>query len=184
MSELEQNARIALLAHFSSKSTNEAVILLTETFAFFTFLGFLYSIDFFNFPRDYLVIVALGIFISLASYALGKLIYWGEYANAILRVEMSEMNQTQDQLNKVRDRLLLPEQITLPDGDKLSLYLQPTYLQRFMVACAAYHRARYEKQKDRLLIISESLLSRKWIVLVLASTAVALEITLIIQALL
>jgi hypothetical protein len=63
MSRSEQDARTALLAHLSSKSTNETIILLTEAFAFFTFIGLFLPMD--SSYRDYLVIVASGVFAYL-----------------------------------------------------------------------------------------------------------------------
>jgi hypothetical protein len=153
MSELEQDARIALLAHFSSKSTNEAIILLSEAVAFFTFVGLLYPSNFSNFSnrldlmiRVDLMIVALGIFACLASYALGKLIYYGEYATAILSVEMSKINDALNQMEIIKGGLGLPGPIRFPTGD-VYLDLLPTRLDRFTVACAAYFRAKRDKEK-------------------------------------
>lgn len=170
--ESEQDARIALLGHFSSKSTNEAVILLTEAFAFFTFLGLILSTDFFY--KYYLVIVASGFFAYFASYAFGRLIFWGEHATAISCVEMAKIDEVRKALEKNRAELGLPKEVEFDNRTKYSLNLLPTLLQRLSLACEAYFLVK--KQKSRLVKLSYFLRSRKWVLLVFASTAVALII--------
>jgi hypothetical protein len=169
--ESEQDARIALLGHFSSKSTNEVIILLTEAFAFFTFLGLILPIIVVY--RDYFVIVASGFFACLISYAFGKLVFYGEQAQAILCVEMSKMGEMPKKIEEYKARQL-PKPIKSSDGKKYPLDLQPTCLQRLSFACGSYLEARY--QKSRLIKVANFLQRRQWVFLVFTFTVVALFI--------
>lgn len=169
MSDLEQDARIALLDHFSSKSTNEAIILLTEAFMFFTFVGLFYT----SIYGAYFVVVASGFFVCFASYAFGRLICWGEHATAILYVKILNEDEVQKRIEKNKDKLGLSKPIK-NDGEEFILDLLPTHLQSLSLACGIYLEARY--RKSRLVRLSYFLQSRKWMLLVSAFTVVALII--------
>jgi hypothetical protein len=174
MSDSEQDARIALLDHFSSKSTNEAIILLTEAFAFFTFVGLFYT----SIYGAYFVVVASGLFVCSASYAFGRLICWGEHATAILCAKILNEDEVQKRIEKNKDKLGLSKPIK-NDGEEFILDLLPTNLQSLSLACGIYLGAKY--RKSRLVRLSYFLQSRKWMLSVFTFTVAAFIITLIIK---
>jgi cytochrome c-type biogenesis protein CcmH/NrfF len=100
-STLAQEARIALLQHFSSKSTNQATMILTLVLAFFTFVQTLQYIEKW---REWLVLSyeswALALLTFLGVRAVGRLIRWGELADRILKVEPGSEDKAENVAKK------------------------------------------------------------------------------------
>jgi hypothetical protein len=163
----EQDARIALLEHYSSKSTNQTIILLTEVFGFFTLVGLLSTIPY----RYYLMIIALGFFVCLVSHAFGRLVYWGSLARGIMWVEIPKMDDVQRDLEEEKAKLELQKPIEIQNW-KYSLNLKATYLERLSLACSIYFGAR--RQRSLWFKVCNFLQSRKWKLLVSLLTMVLL----------
>jgi len=82
-----QNARTALLEHYSSQITAHGTYLITLLVGFFSFvqaLPFFQTLE--TLPRDFLRGFFLSIFLFLGVYLLGRTLLWGYLASAILRV--------------------------------------------------------------------------------------------------
>ena len=79
--ELEQDARIALLQHYSSKSSNEVTNALTIALIFFAFVAALEALT--KIPADWAVFIFAIVFIPLAAlmvHTVLRLLYWGTLA--------------------------------------------------------------------------------------------------------
>jgi hypothetical protein len=99
--ELEADARNALLAHFSSKSTNETAILIGLAVVFFADIQ-IYSV--FNLPLIWQKITFLTLSLGMLAFfvirQLSRLISWGQVADAILIVKMQSSEETKTRLGK------------------------------------------------------------------------------------
>jgi hypothetical protein len=85
--ELEQNARIALLQHYSSKASNEAIIIVTMAIAFFSFIQSLSYIR-----VAWIVIyetVLLGIIVNVTIRSIARLLGYGYLADSVMGVSIS-----------------------------------------------------------------------------------------------
>ena len=158
--QLKQDARIALLEHYSSKSTNQTIIILTIALVFFTFLGVLPS----DFPsRDYFLIIAFGGMLWLAVRAVGRLNYWSEHSDAILYIDALNESDIEKLLERKRETLGLTEKIPWDDHE-YPLRLSSNYLIRLSFAAALYLIARRKKQGSKLVKFSDFTRSLWWIV--------------------
>ena len=102
--ELEQEARIALLQHFSSKSTSQATIILTTVLAFFAFVQTLQLIEKWLEWQVLLYeswILALLIFVGVR--AVGRLIRWGMLADRILKVKLGSEDKVGKPIKKTEN---------------------------------------------------------------------------------
>lgn len=92
MDELEQDARIALLQHYSSKASNEAIIIVTMAIAFF---GFVQSLSYVKNPICLTVIYEtffLGIIVNVTFRSIGRLLRYGYLADSVLTVVISRQD--------------------------------------------------------------------------------------------
>ena len=101
--ELEQEARIALLQHFSSKSSDQVKNCLTIALGFFSFITAIVpirtlfgegSIPFLNGVSskmlcDIFTAFILSSFVALSVHTLSRLFYWGDLATSVLSCEMA-----------------------------------------------------------------------------------------------
>ena len=81
----EEEARYALLDHFSSKSTNQATILFGLAVTFFTIVELYNALKLpFNWQGSAFLAIFLGLFAIVTGPQIGRLLYWGELATATL----------------------------------------------------------------------------------------------------
>jgi hypothetical protein len=138
--EREQEARIALLQHFSSKSNNQVTSALTIALLFFAFIQsanlIRAIIGNWSMPTlfgsvsskticDLLFATLLSFFVALSVRTISRLLYWGELAGLVLDVELaptSRMNQkwSKDLESRLKDRGYHPENRVI---SSMSLYI-------------------------------------------------------------
>ena len=176
--QLEQDARIALLSHYSSKSTNQTIIILTIALGFLTFAQLMSSA---GELRDYLLIGGIGFFIYFVFRQSGRLIIWGEFGTAIVHVDMIDKSETEKQLESLTKELKL-SQYADQDSTESLLKLSSTNLIRLSSACAVYFHARKRNAKTwsgrAVAKFSSFTQNKPWIVLVLGSTLLLLVLRL------
>lgn len=118
--DLVQKARIALLNHYSSKSTNQATIILTLVIALFAFIE---ASQFITFHSNLLRILwdssLPTIWLFFIIRAVGRLIWWGELASNVMAVEM--INET------CANKIIEDRNKEVP---KEKVRFKPTYLMR------------------------------------------------------
>jgi hypothetical protein len=112
--ELLENARNALLQHYSSKSSNESQIILGLSVAFFavitTYSIYINKLDFQPlFIINVFFIIVLAIIIVFVIYAIARLIYWGKMASALMRLKAFE-GSTVNKIIKDQTQELTKEQ--------------------------------------------------------------------------
>jgi hypothetical protein len=109
--ELEADARNALLAHFSSKSTNETAVLIGLAVAIFADFQ---AYDAFKFLLPWQKITFLTLSLGMLAFfvirQLSRLISWGQVADAILIVKMQSSKETETWLGA---RAVKPDKIGL-----------------------------------------------------------------------
>jgi hypothetical protein len=163
--KLEADARNALLAHYSSKSTNETQILLGLAVAFFAAVQ---AYSAFVFPSTGVKIAVftfiLGFILFLVFRAIGRLVYWGGLADAIAFVGMLGEVVTQrnlDSINKELDDMKKDKDIKGLEGvDAVS---SPTY--RLNYASSRYvdcYRMKSKKNRWNVLIRIFRITNDKW----------------------
>lgn len=138
---MEQDARIALLQHFSSKSSNQAIIFLTLAAAFFAFtqtLLYFQNAQFSFLPRQYqsypfraYVFACLLSFSFLTVRAIGRMQLWSGLARAVFIVEIQSEEFMKSELRKEVEELKGANPNTKID-------LVPTLLYRLQRACDNY----------------------------------------------
>lgn len=128
---LEYEARNQLLQHFSAKSSNQAIIILSFTLAFFAWVQ---TFQFVENTQNLLLriiwyVLPLSILFHFTTRALGRLILYGELASAVIRVKMFD-------INKYRQGVLSTEKV----APKIAMYtdLAATYHIRLWHACDSY----------------------------------------------
>lgn len=118
-----QKARIALLNHYSSKSTNQATIILTLVIALFAFIE---ASRFIALPLNIFRILYYSFFLTIWLFftvrAIRKLIWWGEMAGYIGSVEMINVERAEKEVGEEKKNF----------GNATFL---PTYLMRLDKAC-------------------------------------------------
>jgi len=138
--KLEQEARIALLQHYSSKSSNQATIILSLALAFLTFVQTVQYVPktFQYLPIDLknlYICLFLWIFVFLVIRQVGRVFLWGELASSILFVKMLDeskaVQQMQAELNEIKPKF--PKIDTL-----LKTSSQSPYMHRLMLAAGWY----------------------------------------------
>lgn len=98
---LEQEARIALLHHFSSKSTNQTTIILTVALASFAFVQTLQlTMDWQEWQRAVYGIPVLTFLSFVAIRACGRLIFWGKLAGFIEVIKPKEQEITAQRIKQ------------------------------------------------------------------------------------
>lgn len=123
---LEQEARLALLAHYSSKSTNQTILLLTLALAGVTYAQLIMNI---SEIRDYLLILGLGFTVYFIIRQMGRLMYWSAHAEGIMLVKLSELKDANTHIEAQSKRLKLPEKVQVKNDSALyDLELKATYL--------------------------------------------------------
>jgi hypothetical protein len=99
--EFEADARNALLAHFSSKSTNETAILIGLAIAIFADFQ---AYSAFNLPLPWQNITfltfSLGTLFFFVIRQLSRLISWGQQADAVIIAEMKSSEETKTWLER------------------------------------------------------------------------------------
>ena len=110
--KLVEDARNALLAHYSSKSSNEAQILLGLAVALFALIQ-AYSVFSFLpvFLRNASLTWGLGIIAYLIIRQTGRIVYWGELADAIMLVGMVNEDVVKQVLKDIKDEMPRVEQL-------------------------------------------------------------------------
>ena len=84
--ELEQDARVALLQHYSSKSSNQVTNALTIALVFFAFVAAIDTLKSIMdkwFPLFSGLMVVL--FLALAVHTANRVLYWGNLASYVLK---------------------------------------------------------------------------------------------------
>lgn len=137
-SRLEEEARRALLQHYSSKTSNQAIVIVTLALVFFGFtqtLGFLHNSVI---VAVYEWAVLTGLF-AVGFRAIHKLLGYGFLADSITAVSMKSEQDTLDYLNKEQLKHLC----------KLSQEYSETatYLERLSFACSL--RSQWHKDHDK-----------------------------------
>jgi len=149
--QLEQDARIALLSHYSAKSTNQTIIILTIALVSLSFFGVISS----DMPlRDYLLFSGFVALIYFGVRAIGRLIIWGELGTTIIHVGMIGESEVERQLKSLSQELKLGEYAKENSIESL-VKLSSTNLLRLSSACEVYFHARGRNAKsksDRLVI--------------------------------
>lgn len=129
--EVIAEARNCLLTHFSSKSTNQTAILVGLAVAFFADIQAYDALHFpLNCERITFLTVSLGIIIFFVTYAIRRLIYWGQMASAVIRVEAK--NEDDDFKKWMESQKL---------KSKPQLNVAPTYLARLVYPTWVYAEA-------------------------------------------
>jgi hypothetical protein len=158
--QLEQDARIALLAHYSSKSTNQTIIILTIALVSLSFIG-VTSSD--NPVRDYLLISGFCIFLYFGLRAIGRLIIWGQLGTAIIHVGMIAEKEVKRELQSLNKQLKLGKYAEANSPESL-VELSSTNLGRLSSACEVYfHAQRNAKSKSARAVAEFSFVTQsKW----------------------
>ena len=146
----ELKARIALLQHYSSKTSNQGIILLTLALVLFGYVqarSSLSSVEFLTFPLEKITsFFVIWIIPFLAIRALSRLFYWGKllrytlYAPLTSKEELSKELAREDQ--KLRDALQ-----SGPGSEMMEL--MPTYLKRLEKSCVIYAEAHIKTENER-----------------------------------
>lgn len=128
MSYPEEDARNALLAHYSEKSTAQASVLVGLAVVFFASVqafDVLRKLDLpFGLDGAFLWFSVISI-IFIGVRAIGRLVYYGELAGGILSVEMQDYDDTKD---------MIKNDLTRPRSVKY----RPTELERLASANQKY----------------------------------------------
>lgn len=174
----EQQARNALLQHFSSKSSNQATIILTVGLLFFAFVQTLQFVG--NLPVYIRIFYEIGFpwFLSLlAFHAVDRVSYFGELATAIILVKMID-TETMDkdairEAEWVKRRLQegkkkVEEKGILNEDERRSLLAEYTPSQtslyrRFGLACQNYVVMHYNHPKGWLQKTFKPIRDHPWI---------------------
>jgi hypothetical protein len=146
--QLENDARIALLNHYSSKSTNQTILLLTLAFIFVTFVQLALNM---GVVKDYVLLAGFWAFAGLGVRQFGRLLYWGELGTAITRVKMSNDESMTTYQNSTPDEQRLEGKIKIDvrNGSiELPLVLESTFMARLALSCTLYFYARRQKQNS------------------------------------
>lgn len=121
--KLEADARNALLAHYSSKSTNQTAVLIGLAVVMFADFQAYSALDL---PQIWQKITfltfSLGIIAFLLIRQLSRLIIWGKMADAVLCVKMASTEETKTWLGKEKVK-------------PVRIDLDSTYLERLVVGC-------------------------------------------------
>lgn len=112
--ELEQEARIALLQYYSSKSTLQATIVLSLVIAFFASLEAISILK-----LTWLYSLSFATFAFFTIRAFGRLVYWGNLTGTVLYVDFTSEIEGQETIKKVNEKL-----------EKEKVSFKPTYLLR------------------------------------------------------
>ena len=137
ISKLMQEARIALLQHFSSKSSHQAIIILTLVLALFSFvqamLPSLHSPIALSEVDVFFMLIVWGA-VSLAIRAIGRLLWYGQLADAVLTVESASKKEVSDVVKKDQ----VPRAAIAADKNHSKIELEPTYLKRLEWSCGLH----------------------------------------------
>jgi hypothetical protein len=136
----EQDARIALLQHYSSKSTNQGVMILTSAILLFAFFQATSELSKFapNLNTTEIEISSAMFFWLVLSFLLrsmGRLILWGELAGAALYAKMLSEKEVS---NTIPSRLY--DELKKESNKRNISFPEPVYtdLIRLSVACRIY----------------------------------------------
>jgi hypothetical protein len=174
---LVEDARNALLAHFSSKSTNQTVVILGLAVVFFAVIQ---SIGALNLQLRWLRIAfltfSLGLVIFFVIRAIGRLLLWGELAGAVIRVNLADSDVIENLLNLEKPKVNLEKLKLSPEGLEVfkKLDVAPTYLSRLSVPSVCYVVARAN--------LFSRIISNKWFPAVYSIVAIAVFILLLMFA--
>ena len=101
-----EDARNALVAHYSSKSSNEAQILLGLAVALFALIQAYSAFSFLPvFLRNASLTWGVGIIAYLIIRQTGRIVYWGELADAIMLVGMVREDVVNQALNGIKNEM-------------------------------------------------------------------------------
>lgn len=151
---LVEDARNSLLAHYSSKSTNQTVIILGLAVVFFTVIQLSSTLNLqLRWLRIAFLTLSLGPIIFLVIRAIGRLLYWGDLAGAVILVDLADRDIIENMLNLEKPKVNLEElKVTLekikPQSSEAwlevmkKLKVAPTYLSRLSRPSSCYILAR------------------------------------------
>lgn len=134
--KLEADARNALLAHYSSKSTNETAVLIGLAVVIFADFQAYSALDFLQiWQKITFLTLSLGIIAFLIIRQLSRLIIWGKLADAVLCVKVASAGETETWLGKGKVK---PVRIGLDST---------TYLEQLVVGCHLRFYDCYDQNK-------------------------------------
>ncbi|MGA3192885.1 MAG: hypothetical protein ABSD73_10310 [Candidatus Bathyarchaeia archaeon] len=146
---LAADARNSLLAHYSSKSTNETTILLGLAVAFFADVQ---TYNAFSFVPEWLRIVflisSLGVIAYLVIRQTSRLVYWGELTTAILIVGMFDLKPIEDDLKKTLTNLYSERNSALSKSDIPKVPLVATDIDRLSSSTYWYFKEKKRASKE------------------------------------
>ncbi|MGD0495711.1 MAG: hypothetical protein ABSB28_06685 [Candidatus Bathyarchaeia archaeon] len=139
--KLEQDARIALMERYSSKATNQTILLLTVLLIFLTYAQLVSNT---GILRYNLLFGGLGVAIYLFIRQMGRLVYWAQLDEAILFVSPLKDSEADICMKSLVKRLELSEIArALVDPVELSLDFKATYLTKLSLASGLYFTRKY-----------------------------------------
>jgi hypothetical protein len=125
-----EDARNSLLAHYSSKSTNQTTMLLGLAVVFFAVVELYRVLELpIKWEGGVFLTFFLGGIVIIGVRAVGRLLYYGELATAILYVELAGKDETKLWMNTN----VVPESFRSK--------VAPTYQARLCCSCAGYRDA-------------------------------------------
>jgi hypothetical protein len=176
-----EEARNSLLQHYSSKSTNQTVILLGLAVAFFTAIQAYSALDFLlRWEKIAFLVSVLAIIIFLLIRQVSRLIYWGELATASVIVEILDRNAVKPYIDQSRKNN--PANTMYPD----SVDYAPTYLHRLSIAASKYLERQIQQSKAAPLrkgtpLLVLRLTSWKWFKWICLAITIAVLIVVVWQ---
>jgi len=180
---LVEDARNSLLAHYSSKSTNQTVIILGLAVVFFTVIQLISALNLhaLNLQLRRLGIAFLTFSLELIMFlvirAIGRLLYWGELASTVMLVSLADSDVIENLLNSEKSKVNLEKpKLPSPEWDEVmkKLEVAPTYLSRLSRPSTCYMLARAN-------LISR-IISNKWFRVVYSIVAIVVFILLLMFA--
>jgi hypothetical protein len=173
--DAEDEARKALLAHYSAKTTSQTAVLIGYAVAFFAVFQAYDVLSKLSLQFGYYFLVSSVItLLFLVTYAVGRLVYYGELSSAVIFVKMAEYGKARGEVKKRFSEY----EIEMPKPE--SIY-PITYLERISCAIGDYVGCRSKHPNIPLWIWNRT--SSKWfwriygIVVFLAVLSLALLLT-------
>jgi hypothetical protein len=178
---LVEDARNALLAHYSAKSTSQTAILVGLAVALFADVQAYIALDI-SFRWEWERIAFLTVSVGLTTFfilrAISRLIYYGELASAITVVKMYEAEFTRKRLDSQRPELN-PQKPYPPE-----LQVFPTYLARLECSASDYFHGRINEKKTAwsAFSIAFRFIHNKWFKVVYLIVVIVVFIHLLVFA--
>jgi hypothetical protein len=162
--ELIENARNSLLAHYSSKSTNQTAILVGLAIALFADIQVYINMSL-KWEGILFVVPTMGLIIFIGLRAICRLIGWGDLASSIMKVKMEDSvvakKYLSQELQKCKlnqgdmEKFLNLKSLQDPESRKSmvesveNLDVAPTYLIRLAMSASLFSDLRvYSKRNE------------------------------------